>query len=163
ARARLGEFIGADPADLAFVTNATTGVNTVLASLEFEPGDEILVTDHEYNACINAARRVASRHGASVLVAQLPLPTSGPQEMLAALDFIGGLSDGGWPEVMAHNHTLVLSGRQKLLAAVGGQPLAPDPMLGSLAAIDLPDSVEPSPLPNPIDTDPNETYPGDPL
>ena len=47
ARARLGEFLHADPADLAFVTNATTGVNTVLASLEFQPGDEILATDHE--------------------------------------------------------------------------------------------------------------------
>jgi isopenicillin-N epimerase len=81
----------------------------------------------------------------------------------AAIDFIGGLLDGGWPEVMTRNHALVIEGRDKLLAAVGGSPLAPDSMLGSLAAIDLPLNVEPSPRPIPADADPHDTYPGDPL
>lgn len=293
ARARLAEFLHADPADLAFVTNATTGVNTVLASLEFQSGDEILATDHEYNACLNAARRVTAKQGASVVVAHLPLPTSGPQDMVeallarvtprtklllvshvtsptglvlpveqiisvmkergidtlvdgahapgmlplnidalgaayytgnchkwlcapkgagflhvrrdrqnqihplvtshganapraneslfrlefdwtgtadptaylsvpAAIDFIGGLANG-WPDVMARNHALVIEGRNKLLAAVGGKPLAPDSMLGSLSAINLPETVEPSPRPVPADADPADTYPGDPL
>ncbi|HYO55122.1 aminotransferase class V-fold PLP-dependent enzyme, partial [Archangium sp.] len=47
ARAALGAFLDADPDDLAFVNNATTGVNTVLQSLRFAPGDELLTTDHE--------------------------------------------------------------------------------------------------------------------
>jgi isopenicillin-N epimerase len=81
----------------------------------------------------------------------------------AAIDFIGGLVAGGWPEVMTRNHALVIEGRDKLLAAVGGSPLAPDSMLGSLAAIDLPLNVEPSPRPIPADADPHDTYPGDPL
>src|SRR3954451_19919315 len=48
ARGELARFVGASARDLVFVQNATTGVNTVLRSLRFEPGDELLVTDHEY-------------------------------------------------------------------------------------------------------------------
>jgi isopenicillin-N epimerase len=35
----LGEFLGAAAEDLAFVTNATAGVNAILRSLDFQPGD----------------------------------------------------------------------------------------------------------------------------
>ena len=54
ARVVLADFVGAEPRDLVFVVNATTGVNTVLQSLRLEAGDQLLVTDHEYNACRNA-------------------------------------------------------------------------------------------------------------
>src|SRR5690242_1299483 len=53
-RARVAELVKADPQDLVFVANATTGVNTVLASFGFEAGDEVVVTDHGYVACLNA-------------------------------------------------------------------------------------------------------------
>src|ERR1700734_3955677 len=48
AREYLSEFLGADPADLVFVPNATAGVNAVLRSLDFASSDEILVTTHTY-------------------------------------------------------------------------------------------------------------------
>jgi isopenicillin-N epimerase len=294
ARGRLSDFLHADPADLAFVLNATTGVNTVLASLDFAVGDEILTTDHEYNACLNAARRVAAKHGANVVVASLPFPTTSPEEMAAALlervtprtrlvlvshvtsptglvlpvarivaelnargidtlvdgahapgmlaldltalgaayytgnchkwlcapkgagflhvrrdrqaqvhplvtshganspradeslfrlefdwtgtsdptaylsipaalDFVAGLVPGGWPEVVDRNHKLVLVGRQKLLAVLGGSPLAPESMLGSLAAVELSDAVKPGSIPPEATADPHSTYPLDPL
>src|SRR3989442_15800075 len=51
ARAALGTFIGADPDDLAFVANATTGVNTGLRSLALEPGAHPLATEPPYTAC----------------------------------------------------------------------------------------------------------------
>src|SRR5512145_315091 len=50
----LSRFLNTDPAGMAFVTNATLGVNTVLRGLQFRPGDEILLTDHAYQACANA-------------------------------------------------------------------------------------------------------------
>ena len=85
AKVGLGEFIGAQPEDIAFVANATGSVNTVLRSLDLGPTDELLVTDHEYNACRNALDFVAARSGAAVVVAHIPFPLSDPEEVVEAL------------------------------------------------------------------------------
>lgn len=85
ARARLGEFVGADPDDLAFVTNATGGVNAVLRSLAFWSGDEVLTTDHCYAACKNTLDYVAGRAGVKVNVAVVPFPLASPDEVVAAV------------------------------------------------------------------------------
>ena len=60
ARATLGAFIGADADDLAFVTNATAGIATVLRSLRFDPGDELL---HDRPRVQRGAERPALRGG----------------------------------------------------------------------------------------------------
>ncbi len=85
ARQHVGAFLGADPAGLAFVPNATTGVNAVLRSLRFERDDELLTDDHEYNAILTTMRAVAARDGARVVVAPLPFPIGSPDEVVDAL------------------------------------------------------------------------------
>ena len=85
SRNALAEFLGADPGNLVFVANATEGVNTVLRSLEFKAGDELLVTDQEYNACRNALNFTAARAGATVAVAAIPFPLKSPDDALEAV------------------------------------------------------------------------------
>lgn len=85
SRAALGPIVGADPMDLVLVPNATTGVTTVLANLRLAPGDEILITSNEYQACANNCRAHAARAGAGVVTAALPWPVGSEDQVFDAV------------------------------------------------------------------------------
>lgn len=272
ARRELAAFIGADAEGLAFIPNATAGVNAVLRSLDLDKHEELLVTNHEYNACRNILDFVAETSGAKVVVVDIPFPITGPDAIVDAvlaqvtdrtrlflidhitsqtavimpverliaemnergidtfvdgahapgmipldlrslgaafytgnlhkwvcapkgsaflhvhanrrygirpvsishgansprtdrtryliefdwtgtfdpsailavpdsLRFIGSLVPGGWPEVMRRNRELALRGRDILARSLGVAPPVPDAMLGSMAALPLPDGT----------------------
>lgn len=84
-RERLAKWLGARPADLVFVPNATAGVNAVLQSLPLAQGEGVLTTDHVYNACGNVLRAVCERAGAEVQWATLPFPVAHEEELLEAV------------------------------------------------------------------------------
>lgn len=285
ARKRVAAFVGADPEGLVFVPNATAAVNAVLRSWRWRAGDEILITDHAYNACANVARFVASRSGARVVTAAIPFPVTSPGEVVerilssvtsrtrlalvshvssptgvvfpvevlvsalaergvetlvdgahgpgmvplslealgaayytgnchkwmcspkgagllyvredcraglhpatishgvnvprvadnrlhAEFDWIGtidpspwlcvpraievmeSLVEGGWPAIMERNRALVLRGREVLCEALEVDPPCPESMVGSLAAVALPDALETREADSPLYTDP---------
>lgn len=101
ARAALAAFVGAAPEGVVFVPNATHGVAAVLGSLVLSPGDQLVTTDHAYNACKNALDHAAARAGAEVVVARVPFPIDdasqvvdtvlaavGPRTRFAVLDHV---------------------------------------------------------------------------
>jgi isopenicillin-N epimerase len=57
-----------------------------------------------------------------------------------ALRFVGSLVPGGWPEVMAKNHSLALAGRKLLCDALQIPPPCPDEIIGSMASVPIPDA-----------------------
>jgi len=271
ARDRVSAFVGAEPQDLVFVASTTAGVNTVLASFDFRPGDELLIANQTYPACRNAAVAWATRAGASAVSVELPFPVRSPSEIVeavvrgitprtrlalldhissptgvvlpvaelieefrrrgiatlidgahapgmlpldlrslgadyyvgnlhkwccgpkgtaflwaqrerqstlrplvvshgmtadrpersrfllefdwvgtqdhsgvlalpTALDFLDGVLPGGIAELMARNHALAIAGQRELLDVLGGEPPAPDSMVGSMATVLLPDA-----------------------
>jgi isopenicillin-N epimerase len=86
-RGRLAEFLHADEAGCVFVPNATSGTSTVLASVaqSFEPGDEILITDHRYHALEVQTDLLARRHGVQTVVAHVPLDSRSREDVVAAI------------------------------------------------------------------------------
>ena len=84
ARREVARFVGCDPESLGFVSNATAGVNAVLRSIEatLQEGDEIVITNHGYNACRNAAVVTAARTGSRVVTASFPFPIDGPGQVI---------------------------------------------------------------------------------
>ena len=85
ARARLAQFVGCNPADLLLVDNATVGMNLVAHGLQLAPGDEVLLTNHEYGAVERIWRTVCERVGARVVVQALPRMLDDPSETIRAL------------------------------------------------------------------------------
>ena len=100
ARGALSSFVGCPAGDLALVPNATFAVATVLNSIAFEPGDEIVVTSHEYNATLNELGRLCARTGAVVRTARVPLPLSGPGVVEEAV--LGAMTDRTRLVVVSH-------------------------------------------------------------
>ncbi len=76
ARARLADYVGCDTDDLVYVSNATTGVNLVARSVSLGPGDEVLITDHEYGACERALRFLCAKRGASLRTVAIDAPVT---------------------------------------------------------------------------------------
>ena len=82
ARQALGSYLNADADDLVYIPNATYGVNIVARSLQLEPGDEILTTDHEYGACENVWKFVSQKNGSILVKRPIPLPLASPTEIV---------------------------------------------------------------------------------
>ena len=60
----------------------------------------------------------------------------------AAIRFCESLMPGGWPALMRHNHDLAVAARRLLCERLGVEPPCPETMLGSMATLPLPGSLQ---------------------
>ncbi|MFL5238783.1 MAG: aminotransferase class V-fold PLP-dependent enzyme, partial [Rhizomicrobium sp.] len=65
-------YFGGHVDDWVFCENATSAINSVLASLPLRAGDELLTTSHAYGAVLRAMRLWGERNGATMRIAEVP-------------------------------------------------------------------------------------------
>lgn len=82
AREALGTFLNVDADSLVYVTNATWGINVVARSIDLEPDDEVLGTDHEYGACSMTWEHLLAKTGAHYRRHPVPLPVTSHEEFI---------------------------------------------------------------------------------
>src|SRR5215211_6975506 len=85
SRQALGKYLNAAAEDLVYIPNATQGANIIARSLNLQPGDEILTTDHEYGACDYTWELVCGKAGANYVRRHIPLPVNSTDELIDQL------------------------------------------------------------------------------
>ena len=85
ARLQLGNYVGAKPNDLVFIPNSTFGLNVVARSLNLEPNDEVLTTNHEYGACDNIWQFMRQKQGFRYVQQPISLPLTSPEMIVEQL------------------------------------------------------------------------------
>ena len=96
----LARFVGCDAGGVVPVANSTTGMNAVARSLDFEPGDEVLLTSHEYGAVRNAWAAACEPAGARVTTAEMRSPLDDP--VAVAADVVGAITGRTRAVVVSH-------------------------------------------------------------
>lgn len=86
----LADYVSCDKNDLVYVTNPTTGLNMVIRSLELNPEDEILTTNHEYGALDRTWNYYCKKTGAKYIRQPISLPLNSKEQFLE--EFWNGLT-----------------------------------------------------------------------
>jgi len=85
-RTKVARFVGADAGEIVLDHNTTEGVSFVTNGLEWEPGDEVLISDMEHPAGISASGLLAKRHGVVVKEVPVGLPPRSVDEVVGAFE-----------------------------------------------------------------------------
>lgn len=131
-RIALAMRLGADPRDLLLFSNASYGVNTVLRSIPFKAGDELLTTDQEYDQYFPLLARIERETGARVVRVPIPLADQAPQ--YSPSDVVSAFKERLTPRTVALFFSHVTSATGLVLPAKALVALAR--AHGALACID---------------------------
>lgn len=83
ARTGLAKLFGCDVEEIALVRNATEALDAVLLGVDLRPGDEILMTMHDYWAMHDAVDQRVRREGVAVKkISNVPMPPKSMSELV---------------------------------------------------------------------------------
>ena len=82
SRERLALFLNCQSDQLAFVRNATYGMNMAANSVDLQPGDKVLATNFEYGAVARMWEMICAERGAELVKVKIPLPYQSSEAMI---------------------------------------------------------------------------------
>lgn len=78
----LGTYIGCSSEDFFFTPNPTFAINTIMRSLNLNPGDEILATNHEYGAMDRTWNFYCKKTGVNYIRQNISLPIVSKEQII---------------------------------------------------------------------------------
>ena len=80
------DFLGADVTEIALTRNTTEGMNGVATGIDWEPGDEVLTTNHEHGGGMVCWQHLQKHRGVVVRYLKMPTPLRHKSEFLDLLE-----------------------------------------------------------------------------
>ena len=81
-RQRMARQWGVDPEEIAFVRNASEGLQTLQFGMDLQRGDEVLTTTQDYGRMITTFRQRERREGVILKQIEVPVPAEDPSEIV---------------------------------------------------------------------------------
>ena len=91
SRESMSQFVGCDIEELVFFQNPTTAVTNVIYNLDLKPGDEVLMSNHEYGALVRAWKMWGKKTGVKIIQQDISMPVTTEENFIE--DFWTGVTD----------------------------------------------------------------------
>ncbi len=91
SRESMSQFVGCDEKELVFFQNPTTAVTNVIYNLDLKPGDEVLMSNHEYGALVRAWKMWGKKTGVKIIQQDISMPVTTEENFIE--DFWTGVTD----------------------------------------------------------------------
>ena len=91
SRESMSQFVGCDEEELVFFQNPTTAVTNVIYNLDLKPGDEVLMSNHEYGALVRAWKMWGEKTGVNIIQQDISMPVTTEENFIE--DFWTGVTD----------------------------------------------------------------------
>jgi isopenicillin-N epimerase len=91
SRESMSQFVGCDDEELVFFQNPTTAVTNVIYNLDLKPGDEVLMSNHEYGALVRAWKMWGKKTGVNIIQQDISMPVTTEENFVE--NFRTGVTD----------------------------------------------------------------------